>query len=111
MEQRKKSFVAGMQHTQGLARTASAMFFKQEKTETPITRRTIFWIQALIFIGYAAAALAIVIMFFRTDPTNPAFKVAYNTEQAPDVDWGLDDDGKPCGFGGCTRSPTRSPTS
>ena len=109
MEQRKKSFAGGFQQTQGLARTASQMFFKQEKTVVPITKRKIFWIQVLFFMGYFAGALAIVVLFFKPNISNPVFATDYNTATAPPVDWGVDAQGNACPFGGCTKSPTTPP--
>jgi hypothetical protein len=111
MDGRKKSFVAGgMQQTQGLARTASQMFFKQEKTEVPVIKRKIFLCQLLVFLAYFAGALAIVIMFFKEPPPVGAYANAYSLAEAGPANWGFDADGvTPCAFGGCTKSPTTPP--
>jgi len=110
MQDRKKSFAAGMKSTQGLARTASQVFFKQERTENPITHRPIFWINALFFLSYFAGALAIVIMFFKQPATLPGDPPAFSTQQAPFEDWGHDAQGNPCpAVKRCTGSPTTPP--
>lgn len=109
MQGRKRSFAAGIQHTQGLARNASALFFRQETHEKPVTRRKIFCVFILTFLGYLVGALVIIILFFQTPSNSGPFAQPFADVTAPPVNWGNDSAGNPCPFGGCTVSPTLPP--
>jgi len=109
MQGRKRSFVAGMNQAPGLARTASQMFFKQEKTHIPITKRKIFWVNLIIFLGYFVGAVIIVIFFFKTNAPINAYAVPFEKVTVSPTSWGTDNAGNPCPFGGCTKAPTIPP--
>lgn len=95
----------------GMTRTGSQIFLMTQKSKTRITQRGIFWVWLVFTLGLLGAALAIIILFFKHDQDilNSSEGVYGDTGTAPPTSWGTDAGGHPCGFGGCTATPTFPP--
>ena len=93
-----------------LARVGSQIFFQQDKSETPVYKRPIFWIFS--FLGVVGSAYTAYLLYLYTNSElNDVSGVAqyYTLATAPPVSWGTLGN-VTCPFGGCTPSPVLPPT-
>ncbi|KAH9252032.1 hypothetical protein BASA81_010014 [Batrachochytrium salamandrivorans] len=100
----------------GLFGKASMLLLSQQANSSPVLKRPIFWVFSLAFLAYFTACLAMAVVFFSAQPGQyPEYQTRYNSQTAPPTSWGVDGEGKPCPFNGCTSAPamlvlTKSPT-